>query len=329
MSNRIIGSSKKIMEVRETILRVAKHNIPVLIQGETGTGKELVARDIHRFSNRSGHPFVAINCAALTESIIESELFGHEKGAFTDAHSKKFGKFERASGGTLFLDEIGSLGYRMQSKLLRVLQEKSFERVGGNESIEADVRIISATNEPLSDKVIKGEFRNDLFHRISVSCIDVPPLRERKEDIEDLASYFVEKWRYEIRAPVVNFDRYTIDAFKDQLWPGNIRQLESCIIKILTLFTGKKREKTFSMMNVDDYTSKYIGLLNSPAVLVGSEDLDEYRNMSLRSAKKVFERKVILNALNLNNWRIGNTASYLGISRNSMTNKMSELEIKR
>lgn len=333
MSQRIIGFGKKMTEVKETIQRVSRHDIPVLIQGETGTGKELVAREIHAMSKRSNYPFVAINCAALTESIIESELFGHEKGAFTDAHQQKTGKFGQAYRGTLFLDEIGSLGYRMQSKLLRVLQEKSYERVGGNDPIKSDVRVISATNAVLEENILKGSFRSDLFHRISTSIIDLPPLRDRKEDIEELIKFFVEKWRHEMESPLVTFDKKTVLEIKNMDWPGNIRQLENCIIRILTLCSGRKTGDSivFSLDSIsqDDYIRRYIGIDKTSQGVDVKADPRYYSNMGFKEAKNAFEKQLIVEALNINNWQLISTAKYLGISRNTITNKMHALDIQR
>ena len=239
-SKNIIGKSVKIKEVLDLIDKVAKTNSTVLIYGESGTGKELVARAIHLNSNRSDKPFETINCGALTDTLLESELFGHEKGAFTDAINLKEGLFEVADGGTLFLDEIAETSPSTQVKLLRVLQEMELKRVGGTKTIKVDVRIIAATNKNLKDIITSGSFREDLFYRINVFPIIMPPLRERIEDIDDLADFFVNSFCLKLGRKPPQIIQQTMDVLKSYAWPGNVRELENVIERVLILCTGSK-----------------------------------------------------------------------------------------
>ena len=231
----IIGNSNKMREVYQMISQVSKSNATVLVRGESGTGKELVANSIHYNSLRAQGPFVKVNCAALPANLIESELFGHEKGAFTGAIRKKLGKFEMAHKGTIFLDEIGSIDLEVQVRLVRVLQEKEFERVGGHGTIKIDVRIIAATNKNLEDAVENESFRGDLYYRLNVFPIYMPPLRERKTDILLLADYFLEKYAKENGKSIKRFSTPSIDMLIDYHWPGNVRELENCIERAVLL----------------------------------------------------------------------------------------------
>jgi Nif-specific regulatory protein len=231
----IIGNSNKMREVYQMISQVSKSNATVLIRGESGTGKELVANSIHYNSLRSKGPFVKVNCAALPTNLIESELFGHEKGAFTGAIKQKLGKFEMANKGTIFLDEIGSVGIEVQVKLLRILQEKEFERVGGYQTIKTDVRVITATNKNLEQAVEQDTFRHDLYYRFNVFPIYMPPLRERKTDILLLVDHFLEKYASENHKTIRRFSTPAIDMLMDYHWPGNVRELENCIERAVLL----------------------------------------------------------------------------------------------
>ena len=231
----IIGNSNKMREVYQMISQVSKSNATVLIRGESGTGKELVANSIHYNSLRSKGPFVKVNCAALPANLIESELFGHEKGAFTGAIKQKLGKFEMANKGTIFLDEIGSVGIEVQVKLLRILQEKEFERVGGYQTIKTDVRIITATNKNLELAVEQDTFRHDLYYRLNVFPIYMPPLRERKTDILLLVDHFLEKYARENHKTIRRFSTPAIDMLMEYHWPGNVRELENCIERAVLL----------------------------------------------------------------------------------------------
>lgn len=225
----IVGSSVKMQEVYKTIERVAASSATVLIRGESGTGKELVAKAIHYGSSRSTKPFVAVSCAALPETLLESELFGHEKGSFTGATSQKAGRFELAHKGTLFLDEISEIPPAVQVKLLRVLQEREFERVGGTKTLQVDVRLIAATNRDLEDAVAKGEFRSDLFYRLQVIQVSLPPLRERREDISSLVAHFIAKFNAQNGTKIESVTPEAIDMLMRYDWPGNIRELENAI----------------------------------------------------------------------------------------------------
>ncbi|MBW2245711.1 MAG: sigma 54-interacting transcriptional regulator [Deltaproteobacteria bacterium] len=231
----IIGNSNKMREVYQMISQVSKSNATVLIRGESGTGKELVANSIHYNSLRSKGPFVKVNCAALPDNLIESELFGHEKGSFTGAIKQKLGKFEMANKGTIFLDEIGSVGIEVQVKLLRILQEKEFERVGGCQTIKTDVRVITATNKNLEQAVEQDTFRHDLYYRLNVFPIYMPPLRERKTDILLLVDHFLEKYASENHKTIRRFSTPAIDMLMDYHWPGNVRELENCIERAVLL----------------------------------------------------------------------------------------------
>ncbi|MHB8074078.1 sigma-54-dependent transcriptional regulator [Desulfosporosinus fructosivorans] len=232
----MIVNSEAMQKVRHLVERVALTPATVLIQGESGTGKELVANAIHTLSRRVGGPFIRVNCAALTETLLETELFGHEKGAFTGALVRKMGRFELANGGTLFLDEIGELSFNVQAKLLRVLQERTFERVGGEKTIKVDVRIIAATNRDLLKEVQEGRFREDLYYRLSVFPISIPPLRERQEDIPDLAAHFVKKFRTYGQGKTLGPGVLTqLMAYE---WPGNVRELENVIERMVIISSG-------------------------------------------------------------------------------------------
>jgi DNA-binding NtrC family response regulator len=225
----IIGDSPPIVEVSNAIQRVAQTDSTVLLQGESGTGKELFARAIHQLSPRRDRPFVAINCAAIPETLIENELFGHEKGAFTGATGRQLGKFELADLGTIFLDEIGELGFNVQSKILRVLQERRFERIGGTAAIDVDVRVICASNRNLEEAVKGGEFREDLFFRINVFPVTIPPLRVRRPDIDPLTDFFLARFARELNRPGLKITDDARAALRAYDWPGNIRELQNCI----------------------------------------------------------------------------------------------------
>jgi len=234
----IVGNASPLKQVIAQVKKVAPTNATVLIRGETGTGKEMIARTLHKLSNRKDKVFVKVNCSALTETLIASELFGHEKGSFTGAIARKVGRFELANGGTIFLDEIGELPLEIQVKILRVLQEREFERVGGNQAIKVDVRIITATNRDLEKAIAEGKFRSDLFFRLNVFPIYLPPLRDRLEDIEDLTWYFVRKYSKKMNRNIEAVSKKTFDLFKRYPWPGNIRELENVIERGMILSEG-------------------------------------------------------------------------------------------
>lgn len=237
LEHNMVGESAQMRRVYDTIAKVAPTDSTVLIRGESGTGKELAARAIHRNSRRSRNPFVAINCAALTETLLESELFGHEKGAFTGAVAQKRGKLEEAIGGTIFFDEVSEMSPVLQAKLLRVLQEREFERVGGTRSIKADVRVIAATNRDLDEAIRRGAFRSDLYFRLAVITLTLPPLRERRDDIEPLANHFAQKHSRKLKRRIVGISRQAYAHLRHYDWPGNVRELENVIERALVLGT--------------------------------------------------------------------------------------------
>src|ERR671919_851315 len=236
--DRIIGSSGALEKVLGVVRKVAKSNTTVLVRGETGTGKELIAGAIHHNSHRAARNFIKVNCAALQENLLESELFGHEKGAFTGADKQRIGRFEQADGGTLFLDEIGDMSANTQAKILRVLQEHEFERLGGTRTIKVDVRLIAATNRDLSSMVAHGQFREDLYYRLNVVTIDMPPLRERKEDILPLAMWFIRRFSSELKKKLDGCDTEAQKMLMRYNWPGNIRELENAIERAALLAEG-------------------------------------------------------------------------------------------
>jgi Nif-specific regulatory protein len=292
--NNIIGNSNKMREVFQMISQVSKSNATVLIRGESGTGKELVANSIHYNSYRTEKPFVKVNCAAIPANLIESELFGHEKGAFTGAIKKKLGKFELANKGTIFLDEIGSIGLEVQTNLLRVLQEKEFDRVGGHQTIKTDVRIIAATNKNLEQAVDEESFRGDLYYRLNVFPIYMPPLRERKTDILLLADYFLEKYSKENNKEIKRFSTPAIDMIMAYHWPGNVRELENCIERSVLLCDG--------------------GVIHSyhlPPTLQTGEESDTLPDLSLEAAVSNLEREMIIDALKNSRGNITQAAQIL------------------
>lgn len=236
----IIGQSKKMIDLSNLVRKVATSDASVLLQGESGTGKELIARAIHTLSNRKDRSYITINSAAIPRELLENELFGSEKGAFTGAHARKMGKFEIANGGTIFLDEIGDMDISLQAKLLRVLQEKQFERLGGNKTVDVDVRVIAATNMELQELIRLGKFREDLYYRLSVFPLQIPPLRERIDDITLLADYFVDKYCREMKKVGKSLTREAVALLEKYHWPGNVRELENTIERAVILAEGKK-----------------------------------------------------------------------------------------
>jgi len=238
--NNIIGKSRQMVDLCQLVEKVARSDASVLLQGESGTGKELFARAIHSLSDRRDRPYITINCAAIPRELLENELFGSEKGAFTGAHARKMGKFEIAHTGTIFLDEIGDMDFALQAKLLRVLQEKSFERLGGTKPIDVDVRVIAATNMDLTDLIKAKRFREDLYYRLSVFPLHVPPLRERPDDIPALGEYFIEKYCREMKKPTKSFTREAEAMLQKYHWPGNVRELENTVERAIILAEGKK-----------------------------------------------------------------------------------------
>ena len=314
----ILGNSPAIRRIRDTIARVAPTEARVLITGEPGTGKELVARWLHYQSRRSDGPLVEVNCAAIPSELIESELFGHEKGAFTGATRQRIGKFELAHGGTLFLDEVGDMSLNAQAKVLRVLQENRITRVGGERSIPVDVRIIAATNQPLPKKIEEGSFREDLYHRLSVILIHVPPLRERKEDIPLLVEYFVEQLSRHHGLPAKTFSSGALEFMQHLPWRGNVRELRNVVERLLIL--GEGDEITLEEVKRYVYPPSHEER-TLDALLAQYEEFSAFRDM----AEKLF----IEYKLRQYNWNISKTAEAIGIQRSHLYNKMNKYGIER
>jgi two-component system nitrogen regulation response regulator NtrX len=316
----MIGSGEGMSKVRELIEQSADSEARILILGENGTGKELVAREVHRRSRRAGGPFVEVNCASIPESLIESELFGHEKGAFTDAHTRRKGKFELANGGTLFLDEIADMSLNTQAKVLRVLQELKFERIGGERSIHVDVRVIAATNKNIQEEIRASRFREDLYFRINVIPIFVPPLRERIEDLPDLIDYFLKKYKRPPDGPQRRFGEKGVQLLRSYSWPGNIRELKNFIERI----TIMSEEKVISADSVKRFLSSHSD---------GERDelLKGFERMKLNEAKDEFEREFLVKKLEENEQNITRTSRALGITPSHLHNKIKKhgIEIKR
>lgn len=313
----IIGNTGVIREIFHTIEQIADTKSTVLILGESGTGKELVAKAIHYNSNRKEFPFVAINCAAIPETLIESELFGSEKGAFTDAYAKRIGKFEMADKGTLFLDEIGELSTATQSKLLRVLQEREFVRIGGTKPVKVDVRLLTATNKDLEKAVEKGMFRSDLYYRINVVPIVIPPLRERKADIPLLADYFLSRVSADGKKEKKKISEEAIEVLISYNWPGNVRELENVIERMVALTHNNTIEKDDLPPNI---------LIIQKANTLKEEVLDG--NILFDEAGQEFEQEIILNALKKANFVQTKAANILGISRRILKYKMDKYGIE-
>jgi two-component system, NtrC family, nitrogen regulation response regulator NtrX len=312
----IVGKSPIIQEIRRQIEIVAPRNSWVLITGENGTGKEAVARNIHAHSMRAGKSFIAVNCAAIPEELIESELFGHEKGAFTNAMALKRGKFELASGGTLFLDEIGDMSLKTQAKILRILQEQTFERIGGQESISIDVRVIAATNKDLELEIQAGKFREDLFYRLNVIPIKVPRLRDRDEDILELCEYFLDAMARELNEERKFLDEQAKKAMLVYEWPGNVRELKNIIERICIL----ARSQTITVFDL-------------PPHIAGKRDaaaeatFEVSGGLSLKQARSDFERNYIVDRLEENQWNVSKTAESLGIERSHLHRKLRAFRI--
>jgi Nif-specific regulatory protein len=314
VESKLVGSSEALKKIETQIGRVAETNATVLIRGESGVGKELVARAIHENSQRRDGPFVTINCAALTESLLESELFGHEKGAFTGATERMAGKFESASQGTIFLDEIGEMAPNTQAKFLRVLEGHTFERVGGNQPIRVDVRVVAATNRPLEDAVRAGKFRRDLFFRLQVVEMQVPPLRERRGDIPILAEHFLTKFVKETGRKLKGFTGDALQKLNTYHWPGNVRELRNVIERAVALAVGPHLDSS------DIWLSSLEA--NVPTAPAAS---DTFVPVSLEE----MEKRYILRTLQFTQWNKSQSASILGIERSTLDRKIKAYELKR
>ena len=313
--DRIVGASGALQQVLGIVQKVARSNSTVMIKGETGTGKELIAGAIHHNSLRANKAFVKVNCAALQENLLESELFGHEKGAFTSADKQRIGRFEQADGGTLFLDEVGDMSASTQAKILRVLQEHEFERLGGTRTLKVDVRIITATNRNLAQMVKDGRFREDLYYRLNVVSVEMPPLRDRKEDIPALAEFFVRRFASELKKRVDTIDGDALRLLTRHQWPGNIRELENVIERAVLLTDGQS--VSASDLQIGDQTASTNGerptLVRIPPTGVALEEI---------------ERQAVVEALRMSSWIQKDAADLLGISPRVMNYKIKVLNIE-
>jgi two-component system nitrogen regulation response regulator NtrX len=307
----VLGDSVPIRALRQQVALTAPTNGRVLIYGESGTGKELVARALHAASLRSDRPFVEVNCAAIPEELIESELFGHTKGSFTGATENKIGKFEKADGGTLFLDEIGDMSLRTQSKVLRVLEEQRFEPVGSNQTVHVDVRVIAATNKKLEDEIASGRFREDLFYRLNVIPFTVPPLRERTEDIPILARHFLAELAAAYGRKPKELGESALGVMLRYHWPGNVRELRNLIERLMIVVPHDKIEP----------------LHLPPELFRGSSRMPQQPNATLHEARDAYEREFILRKLEENQWHMTRTAETLGLERSHLYRRMRTLGI--
>lgn len=314
----IIGQSPEIKQLREQIRIVAPTNGWVLITGENGTGKELVAQAIHRLSQRSSKPFVEVNCAAIPEELIESELFGHEKGAFTGALTKRRGKFDLANEGTIFLDEIADMSLKTQAKILRILQEQKFERVGGSELIFVDVRVIAATNRDLKEEIQKGRFREDLYYRLNVIPLTVPPLRERKSDIPILVDHFIREFCIEYHKELKRMSPEALELLTQYNWPGNVRELKNVVERMVIMVPGTTIEAKDVPPPIREQPKP-----------TGEFSFFQYN--LLKEARREFEKRFILKKLMENNENISQTAEVIGIERSNLHRKIKNygIELKK
>jgi DNA-binding NtrC family response regulator len=307
MPDNLAGESKQMKKIFELINTVAPADTTVMIRGESGTGKELIAKAIHINSKRRYFPIVVVNCGALAESLLESELFGHEKGAFTGAQYRRKGKFEMAQGGTIFLDEIGSVSQKVQIELLRVIETKKFSRVGGNELISSDFRVIAATNESLEELVKEGKFREDLFYRLNVFTIFIPPLRERKEDISVLAYYFLRKFNSAMNRNIKSISPEALNFLLNYSWPGNVRELENAIERAVVI--GKSD------------VIKFEDLPFSSSQIINDNNTDK--------SLAAMEKRHIIKILNENEWNISKSAELLQIDRVTLYNKINKYGLRK
>jgi two-component system NtrC family response regulator len=304
----MLGGSSQMRPIFETIRKVATSDAPVLILGESGTGKEMVAKAIHQRSNSKDGPFVAINCSAIPETLLESELFGHEKGAFTGAHMQRKGRIESASGGTLFLDEIGEIPLPLQVKLLRFLQEQTIERVGGRQSIAIATRVVAATNADLRKSMAAGTFREDLFYRLAVVQMVLPPLRDRESDVRLLAQYFLNRFAAQANKPNLAFDPDAIRALNRHLWPGNVRELENCIRRAAIMADGRRVTAADLELNANGMRPNVV---------------------TLKDAREAVERQMVQQSLKKHGGKIAPAAAELGLSRPTLYELIEKLGISK
>jgi two-component system, NtrC family, nitrogen regulation response regulator NtrX len=310
------GKSPAIQLLREQILLAAPSNATVLITGENGTGKEVVAKAIHNLSQRSQRPLIEVNCAAIPDELIESELFGHEKGSFTGAVEKRRGRFDLAHGGTLFLDEIGDMSFRTQAKILRIIQEQSFERVGGSRTVKVDVRIIAATNKDLQKNIETGHFRQDLYYRLNVIPLHVPPLRERIEDVPVLVSDFLNDFASESALGRKELTTQAMECLQLYHWPGNVRELKNFIERLVIM---TPRQTITDRDLPKDFLDQ---LAITPATA------DPYSRPTLKDARSCFEREYLQRKLEENDWNVSLTAAKIGVERTHLHRKLKLLEIR-
>jgi len=322
-----ITDNKELKTVLRKIDRIKDKPITVLITGETGTGKEILSRYIHFTSNRKDKRFVTINCAALSRDLLLSELFGHEKGSFTGAIERKMGKFEIAHGGTLFLDEIGDMSLDIQAKLLRVIEENRFERVGGTKRIEVDVRLIAATNKDLGRMMKEGKFREDLYYRIAVFSVNIPPLRDRPEDIPILIKHFIKKYNKKYNKNVIDFNNDAYNALLSHKWPGNVRELENIVNQAVLLSDSK-------IINLDELVNGRIFIPIQNDKIMQNEKKDDFEfdkikdlKMAIANLSKEYEKKILHYYLEKNNFNKSKTAKELGITRKTLDFKIKSLNI--
>ncbi len=315
-ASEFVGESEVMKGIMEQVSIVAPTQASILITGENGTGKELLARAIHKHSRRNQAPFIAVNCAAIPETLIESELFGYEKGAFTGATSRKLGKFDLSNAGTLLLDEIGDMSLATQAKILRVLEEKSFERVGGNRSVEVDVRIIAATNKNLEEEIASGRFREDLFFRLNVFPFLLPPLRERRDDIPPLVENYVQELGTQYSKPELRFSPKALQAMVSYFWPGNVRELKNVVERVVILAKGDTVDLELIPVSVREPKP-------------GPKDSSTGKNIvDYRLAKEQFERDFFLDRLFDNDWNISRTSQQVGLERSNLHRKIKQLGLR-
>ncbi|MCX6553660.1 MAG: sigma-54 dependent transcriptional regulator [Candidatus Aminicenantes bacterium] len=318
----IVGADPKMRKIFELIDTIAQTDSTILISGESGTGKELIARAIHGKSSRSGQKFISINCGALPENLLESELFGHKKGSFTDAYQDKEGLFETANHGTLFLDEISEMSQKMQVKVLRAIQEKVIRRVGGNQEIQVDVRIITATNRDLVQSIEKGEFRSDLYYRLNVISIKLPPLRERKEDIPILMQYFLLRYNKKFAKNILGFEKEVLECFQNYSWPGNVRELENFIERGIALEKG-------SIISAGSLPAEVIyNLEAAPAKAADWQGMLDLGQFNFSQYIDDISKSIIFRALAMNNGNIKKTAAALQVNYRSLRYLIEKFKLK-